>query len=113
MRTLFTAATLALCASLAFAHSKVDTTLPKDGAVLQAAPEVVALNFGAKIRLTKVELTAPDAKPEDMDLSAHKSFETEFELPLTDAGAGLYQIDWRGLSADGHAVQGSFSFQVE
>jgi methionine-rich copper-binding protein CopC len=28
-------------------------------------------------------------------------------------GAGVYFVKWRGLGADGHALNGTFSFTVE
>jgi methionine-rich copper-binding protein CopC len=28
-------------------------------------------------------------------------------------GAGVYQIEWRGLGVDGHPMSGSFSFEVK
>jgi methionine-rich copper-binding protein CopC len=33
-------------------------------------------------------------------------------LAAPDLGPGLYTVDWRAMSADGHAVNGSFSFTV-
>ena len=38
---------------------------------------------------------------------------TEFRaLPSVDLPAGEYSVDWRGLSSDGHPMQGGFSFTV-
>jgi methionine-rich copper-binding protein CopC len=28
-------------------------------------------------------------------------------------GEGIYRIEWRGLGADGHAMQGAFTFTVD
>ena len=32
---------------------------------------------------------------------------------MQDMGAGKYVVKWRGLSADGHALNGTFSFTVD
>ena len=97
----------------AFAHSKITTTQPSDGAVLQQAPAAIQLNFGDKIRLTKMTLQQSEQTVIDMDLSDHKDFKKKFSLPTNVQGKGLYTINWRGLSIDGHAVRGEFTFTVE
>jgi len=28
-------------------------------------------------------------------------------------GPGIYEVEWRGLGADGHALNGTFSFTVK
>ena len=37
---------------------------------------------------------------------------TRLELPFEDRGSGLYRIEWRGLSGDGHAMRRTFAFRV-
>jgi methionine-rich copper-binding protein CopC len=49
----------------------------------------------------------------DMDLGNQKTFANEFILPMHDMGPGTYEVEWRGLGADGHALNGTFSFTVE
>ena len=34
-------------------------------------------------------------------------------MPPADMPAGAYTVNWRGLSIDGHPMQGSFDFTVE
>ncbi len=97
----------------AWAHSKVSQTHPADGAVVQGAPAAVTMIFDKKIRLTKVQMSHGDHAPVALDLGAQKAFLHDFSLPLPDDGPGVYTIKWRGLGEDGHAMQGSFSFQVE
>ena len=38
---------------------------------------------------------------------------TRFAIPLPGRGGGLYRIEWRGLSGDGHAMRKTFSFRVK
>ena len=99
--------------SPAWAHSKLNTTVPENGATLATAPERISMTFGKKIRLVKVELTHQDEQSYPLDLGTQTRFATEFELPISDVGAGQYHIEWRGLSADGHAMSGQFLFTVE
>ncbi len=109
------ALTLSVLVSLstgAAAHSKMDETTPANGSVIAAMPAMVSLHFGKKIRLTKVTLTHEADTPVAFDLSAFGSFANKFDLPVADQGAGSYIVDWRGLGADGHALKGSFRFEV-
>lgn len=100
-------------ATSAFAHSKVDTTTPADGAAVDSAPAEINMDFANDIRLTRVEMTFEDTPSVPLELGAQTSFGKAFILPLQDMGQGAYRIDWRGLGADGHAMQGAFTFTVE
>lgn len=99
--------------SAAFAHSKVNTTKPEDEAVLQQAPSFVDMTFSSKIRLTKVTLQIENRDPIDIDLDSYKGFENSFSFPNASESSGKHTIEWRGLSIDGHVMQGEFSFTVE
>ncbi|CUH78214.1 Copper resistance protein C precursor [Tritonibacter multivorans] len=106
-------ALLASLASGAFAHSRVDTTTPENGAVIAEVPAGISFNFADDIRLTRVEMTHADHPSVQLDLGDQKSFDRSFTLPLTGMGVGIYRIEWRGLGIDGHAMQGEFTFTVE
>ncbi|UWR14300.1 copper resistance CopC family protein [Sulfitobacter sp. M368] len=104
---------LASLASGAFAHSRVDTTTPENGAVIADVPADISFNFANDIRLTRVKMTHADHPSVQLDLGDQKSFDRTFTLPLEGMGAGIYRIEWRGLGIDGHAMQSEFSFTVE
>ena len=70
-------------------------------------------SFAKRIRLTRVRLIHGDRAPADLDLGDQKSFATRFVVPLAGMGSGLYRIEWRGLSGDGHAVRNAFTFRVQ
>lgn len=95
------------------AHSKVNTTSPENEAILSKVPTSIDLNFGGKIRLTKVTLQLENQDPVDLDLSSYKGFQTNFSLPNTSESRGTYTIEWRGIGTDGHIMQGTFMFTVE
>ena len=113
MKPILLAGLLVLCATTAFAHSKLDTTEPANGAVLAQAPARIVLSFAKRIRLTKVRLRHGDKAAVDLDLSGQRGFATRIAVPIPGGGPGLYRIDWRGLAADGHAMRGRFSFRVK
>lgn len=113
MRALILAVALGFLAAAASAHTRVSTSDPGDGAVLADASESVSLEFAGPIRLTTVEIVFEGNEPVKLDLGSQTSFATRFVLPLVGNGEGTYRISWRGLSTDGHVMQGEFSFQVE
>lgn len=113
MKALVTLLFIALAPAMAWAHSQAQETSPADGAVLAKMPGEIALTFTDKLRLTKLEVHHSDGVTQELDLSSFKAFATEFALPLDAMGAGDYEVEWRGLGIDGHAMKGTFSFEVE
>ena len=107
------AAILALAAVPALPHSALDATAPENGAVLTQAPPHIILTFARRIRLTRVRMTHVEGTATDLDLGGQTAFATRFELPIEDMGRGLYRIEWRGLSGDGHTMRSAFAFRVE
>ena len=97
----------------AYGHSKITTTQPKNGEVLSETPAAIELDFGNKVRLTKVTLQRTERDAIDLDLSKYKGFENSFSLSNTYQGKGIYTVNWRGLSIDGHVMQGKFTFTVK
>ena len=113
MKAILLAGLLALATTPALAHSAVDATAPENGAVLAQAPPNIVLTFAKPIRLTRVRMTHDARNAIDLDLGEQTAFANRFELPLKDMGSGLYRIEWRGLSGDGHAMRKTFSFRVK
>ena len=113
MKHIMLAGLILLSATAALAHSKLDTTMPANGAVLAQAPESIVLTFAKRLRLTRVRMIHNDGPALDLDLGGQKSFRTRFAFPLAGKGRGLYRIEWRGLAADGHVMRGRFGFRVK
>lgn len=113
MKKLATLALISTLATSAFAHSRVDTTTPENGAVIAEVPAEIGFNFAADIRLTGVDMTHQDHPSVRLDLGDQTSFDRAFTLPLQGMGEGTYRIEWRGLGVDGHAMQGEFTFTVD
>jgi methionine-rich copper-binding protein CopC len=113
MKGLLLAGLLALAATPALAHSGLDATAPMNGAMLAEAPPHIVLIFAKRTRLTRVRMAHGDNQAVDVDLGDQTSFATRFVVPLTDMGSGLYRIELRGLSSDGHPVRNAFTFRVQ
>lgn len=94
------------------AHSPLERTVPAHEALLAQAPANVALDFKGNIRLTQVTLKHSDQNEADLDLDGFNGFISDYTIPVPSMGPGTYVIEWRGLSDDGHPMNGTFSFTV-
>lgn len=107
-------ATLLLMPGAAHAHIELEESSPAAGEVLSTLPTHLRLLFSARIegRYTSVTLTAPDGRPAtlgDVVFTSGSSREITLRLPsLTQAGT--YVVRWRTAGADGHVLEGSYSF---
>ena len=99
-------------ASPAAAHSRPETTAPANGEVVAAAPEVIAISFDKPMRVTFIELTGADGDAFALERTDEMAPVTRFEATPPPLPAGRYTVKWRGLSEDGHAMSGRFSFEV-
>ena len=104
---------IAIWATGAMAHSPLDGTTPTNEAIVSEMPAEVLMDFKGDIRLVRVAITHASKRSMNMDLGEQTAFKQEFTLPMHDMGVGVYVIEWRGLGADGHALNGTFSFTVE
>ena len=95
------------------AHSPLEGTIPANEAILSELPAEVLMDFKGDIRLTRVTLSHDGSRAINLDLAGQKTFTQEFALPMEDMGPGTYVVEWRGLGADGHALNGKFSFTVK
>lgn len=113
MKTLLLSGMIGIWATGVIAHSPLDETTPAHEAIVADVPAEVEMDFKGDIRLTRVVMTHAGKHSVDMELGSQTEFGQGFAMPLENMGSGEYVIEWRGLGADGHAMNGSFSFIVE
>ena len=106
------AAVMLVVAGAAFAHPKREVTVPHDGAVLAAPPDVVSIAFDAPMRITVIRLKSEAGDTFELERSDDMRPVTDFRAIPPALPNGRYTVEWRGLSADGHAMKGRFSFEV-
>lgn len=100
-----------LFATGGYAHSGVEDTTPANAATVKAV-EVIEMRFDEPMRVTAITLTGEDGAIE-IKRETGMDAVTEFRaLPTVALPAGVYTVDWRGLSTDGHPMQGMFGFTV-
>ena len=109
--TILAAATALALTTGALAHSKSEVTVPADGATVKAV-EAIEMRFDKPMRVTAVKLLR-DGGELEIERETGMAPVTEFRaFPASTLDAGAYTVEWRGLSDDGHPMQGSFAFTV-
>ena len=96
----------------AFAHSEKEGTTPADGARLTETPEMIHMVFDDPMRITMVRLVNADGAEMPMERGTGLEPSLEFHAEPEPLNPGSYTVEWRGLASDGHAMQGSFSFEL-
>ena len=97
---------------MAAAHSRAEATAPANGEVVAAPPAVIAIAFDEPIRITFIELTGMGGDAFALERTDGMAPVTRFEATPPTLPDGSYTVEWRGLSKDGHAMSGRFSFEV-
>ena len=98
---------------LGWAHSKQETTVPANNAVLTEAPAELVLKFDKPMRITKLALTDQAGTDYEVQRTDQMKHVLKLVAQLDPVPNGEYQVDWRGLSEDGHPMKGTFSFTVK
>jgi copper resistance protein C len=118
VRTLWLPVVLALLLAAvwtapAAAHARLVASTPGDGATLDEPPGEVVLEFNEMVEADfgQLQVSGPDG--ERLDASAPIGEGTTVRSPLLEPTAsGTYTVAYRVVSADGHPVEGSFTFEL-
>ena len=112
MKQVFFASLLVLGSyAAAFAHSESEETTPANDSRVTAVDQI-EIRFDDPMRVTAVALVGPNG---DTPLERQTGLDPATEFVATPEDAlqpGNYEVEWRGLSSDGHPMEGSFSFEV-
>ncbi|WP_020674146.1 copper resistance CopC family protein [Amycolatopsis nigrescens] len=110
---LVAAAALVATASPAFAHTKLTSSDPAEGATLAGAPAEIRLTFGAAVTLPEGAIKVSGPENAQWKIGAPEVAGTVVTAPVQPAGpAGQYTVDYRVLAEDGDAVTGKIRFTL-
>lgn len=99
--------------SAASAHSKLVSSTPQDGAVLETAPALVEFTFDEELLDGTTVISINDDRGNPIATTPVEPTGTTISAPWPDgAGVGTFQVAYRIVSADGHPVSGAITFQV-
>ncbi|MFI5428394.1 copper resistance protein CopC [Aeromicrobium sp. UC242_57] len=103
---------LVLGAGPVSAHTSLTGSDPADGASLDVAPSSITLDFNENIGARpQVAVTAPDGKP--VKVTNIKAVNNQITADVADVGQrGTYALAFRVVSADGHPVSTTLTYEV-
>ena len=101
-------------AEQASAHAGLEASVPSANAVLETGPPNIELDFNEAVdfKLADVELYDENATLIATGPPQSITDDTVVQVSVPTIGDGVYVVVWRVPSADGHVVDGVFSFQV-
>ena len=112
LRIVLLLALLSMSSQAAFAHTRLVSSEPAAGAVQQAAPKRVVLQFSAPPEKGFTELAwTKDGQAEWHALEVTQD-DNRVEAALPQLAPGRYKIRWSVLSGDGHRQRGVLQFQI-
>jgi len=102
-----------LWASAASAHATATKTDPASGAVLEAPPGEIVVEFNEPV--TPVDagtgVVAPDGDRADTGITQNED-QTTITIAVDADAEGTYLVSYRVVSHDGHPVSGTFTYSV-
>ena len=104
---------VALSAAQVLAHTKLDSAVPADGAVLREAPATLELGFSENVQLLKLDIMTDDEVAQDIGFTPDATAAKTFSIQLPPMEPEAYLVNWTAIGADGHRVEGSLSFLVD
>ena len=112
---LITAAIMAFAFSAgpALAHVSVKTTSIDNAAVIEALPDNFTLTFGQPVGLISISIQSQDGQKVDLGFTPPKAPASSFSVPLPELAPGLYTVEWRTMSKDGHPMSDKLSFELK
>ncbi len=98
----------------AFGHAKLVRSQPKAKETVSPAPKLVELWFSEELEsgLNTIEVKDQTGKRVDHGEVALAEENKKAQVELGELTPGVYTVAWKALSADQHAMRGSFIFTV-
>ena len=111
---LLTATVLLGAPSTAFAHASLQSSTPAPNSVLEASPPEIILDFddAVEVGVASIELFNGNGDSIEVGMPRHGDDASTLTASVPALDEGLYAVIWRVTSADGHPIDGSFSFQI-
>ena len=114
MKVFFVIAFLISISFSAFSHSQLTEILPEDNVTYNDVPPQIEMKFKSEVKLVKIDLIRVDIKEKiKLDSSLLKNKSNNYSIPMPKLDAGIYRLEWRALSPDGHIIKGKSDFEVK
>jgi len=106
-------AALWLVPGVAMAHSKLESAVPERDATVTASPERIEMTFNTKIeKLSNFKILNAAGEEMEKEKVEVDGMTMTGSVPAALPN-GIYTVKWVIIGADGHSVEGDYSFTVE
>ena len=113
MRLVLPSLLLVLLTSVtASAHTTLDHSTPPAGSTVAAAPDEVVLTFTESLEPAFSAVQVIDEAGARVDQGKALIDGNMMRVGLKALGFGSYKVHWHAVSADTHATDGNFSFNI-
>ena len=99
-------------ASAAHGHASLERASPLAGSTVSDAPKAIVLTFSEKLEPAFSNIIVTDAGGVHVSDGKAQVDGSTMRVGLKSLAPGSYKVSWRAVSADTHAMQGSFVFQI-
>ena len=116
MKKLVTLAAMTTMSALAFAHAKLQSSTPADGATVAVAPSELRLAYNepVEVAMSTIKVSGPGDAAVTLDkVTADSSDEKVLVQHLPKLSAGEYRVEWSTMGHDGHHRKGELRFTVK
>ncbi|MCT9192306.1 copper resistance protein CopC [Acinetobacter baumannii] len=113
LRNVLVGATMVVAASSAFAHVKLESATPAINASVASQPKNITLNFGDEVMLMNVKLLDAQRKDIPLNYQVTHDLKKSFEVAVPKLKKGKYTVAWTTMGADGHNMNGEYSFTIK
>ena len=95
-------------------HAQLERSVPSSGDTLAVAPPELVLTFSGPVEVSgaMLRLLGPTGRNWSLDAPRRADDPRTLTTPLPPLEPGGYRLEWRVVSADGHAISGEFTFYV-
>jgi methionine-rich copper-binding protein CopC len=98
----------------ALAHDKLDSSSPKDGAALDAAPSEIVLTYSDAVQTSFANVVVSGPGGTNIAEGKPQVVGNKVTQPVkSEAPNGTYTVSWRVVSSDGHPIDGTFTYAIK
>ena len=99
--------------SFVYAHSPLESIMPKNSVVLNKAPTEIKVNFKSSAKLLKATLKKVGGNEVILSNEPLMKNSKNHTIPLPFLESGIYLFKRRALSEDGHIIKGKSDFKLQ
>ena len=100
---------------LTWPHAELLRSQPTAGSVIESEPREIHIWFSEPVEAPSanaIRVTDPDGRTVATAATVEHDDPTEMSTPIAALTVGTYLVRWRAISADGHPIDGMFTFSV-